>query len=170
MEQLANLFDRMVGRMSAAAAMLACVGIVVMAVGVTVNAVSRYIFNSPLMFVDEYAQYLMVIVFYLGVGYTLRAGKHVWVEMLVSRLSHRAQTVLRLAVLLASLVAIAVMCYYSWTSFFSTVRAGIVSVTPMQTPLSVPFLAVAVGMTLFVLEIVASILNDAARLGRRAGG
>jgi TRAP-type C4-dicarboxylate transport system permease small subunit len=88
--------------------------------------------------------------------------------MLVSRLGPRAQTVLRLAVLLASLVTIAVMCYYSWTAFFSTSRAGVVSVTPMQTPLSVPFLAVAVGMTLFVLEIVASILNDAARLGRRA--
>ena len=160
MNRLATLFDRAVGMVSGAARGVASVAILLIAVGVTVNSFARYLFNKPFMFVDEYAQYLLVVIFYLGVGYTLRAGKHVSVAMLVNRLGQRSRAMLGLVVSVVSLAALSVMCYYSWTSFFSTHRAGIVSLTPMQTPLALPFLAVAVGMTIFALEMVVVIINN----------
>jgi len=167
MNRIARLLDRAVGSLSAAAATVSCVSILLIAVGVTFNAVSRYAFNKPYMFVDEYAQYLLVVTFYLGVGYTLRAGKHVMVEMLVGRLGLIVRLSLGMAVSIVSLGALAIMCYYAWTGFLSTQRAGIVSLTPMQTPLALPFLAVAVGMTIFVLEMIVTIVNDAVALGQR---
>ncbi|MGE0799739.1 MAG: TRAP transporter small permease [Lautropia sp.] len=154
------LLDRGVGWLSAAAAALACTAIVLIALGITVNAVSRYALNRPILFVDEYAQYLLVVAFYLGVGYTLRAGRHVSVQMLVDRLGVGVRRLLRIAVSVVGLWAIALMCQHSWGAFVSTTRSGIVSLTPLETPLSLPFLSVAVGMTLFVLEIVVGILKD----------
>jgi len=153
--------DRLSRRLSAAAAAFGCIAILLIAIGVTVNAVSRYVFNAPSMFVDEYAQYLFVCCFYFGVGYTLRQGKHVSVNMLVNRLPEKLRSGFAIVILSLSVVTIGVMCYYSWTAFQSTYRAGIVSLTPMETPLALPFLAVAIGMTIFTLELLVATLRSA---------
>jgi len=164
MSRLVTLFDQAVGKVSGAAGAVASVAVLLIAVGVTVNALARYLFNKPLLFVDEYAQYLLVVIFYLGVGYTLRAGKHVSVVMLVDRLGQRSRAILGSVMSVVSFLTLSVMCYYSWTSFFSTRQAGIVSLTPMQTPLDLPFLAVAVGMTIFALEMVVVFINNVRQL------
>jgi len=163
------LLDRVVGRLSAAAAAIACVAIVLTTIGITVNAVSRYALNRPILFVDEYAQYLLVATFYLGVAYTMRAGRHVSVDMLVGRLGPGARRPLRIAVSLVGFWAIGLMCWHAWGAFASTTRSGLVSLTPLETPLSLPFLSVAVGMSLFVLEIFVDILKDVVGLERAVG-
>lgn len=154
MVDIVQSLDRLIARISGAAAAFGCAAILIIAVAVTANAVSRYAFNAPSMFVDEYAQYLFVCCFYFGVGYTLRQGKHVSVDMMVNRLPQKLRALFAVAILLLSAMTIGVMCYYSWTAFHSTYRAGIVSLTPMETPLALPFLAVAIGMTIFTLELL----------------
>jgi C4-dicarboxylate transporter DctQ subunit len=155
-----ELIDACVGRISAAAAAISCLAMLLITIGIAVNSLSRYAFNSPFLFVDEYAQYLLVVVFYFGVGYTLRAGRHVAVDMLVGRLSATTQRRLRVVVSLAGSVAIVLMCHFSWLAYTSTARSQLVSLTPLQTPLALPYLAVAIGMTIFALEIVVGILKD----------
>ena len=66
-------------------------------------------------------------------------------------------------------LAIGLMCWHAWGAFASTTRSGLVSLTPLETPLSLPFLSVAVGMSLFVLEIFVDILKDVVGLERAVG-
>lgn len=152
MANISVFLDRQVERVSAAGNWISCMALIVVALGVTVNAFSRFLFKQPMMFVDEYAQYLLVAIFYFGVGYTLRAGKHVSVRMLVDRLHGASRAVVQLLVSSASLVIIGMLTWYSWLSFMSTYRAGMVSLTPLETPLSIPFAFVSIGMTIFFLE------------------
>jgi len=140
---------------SKAGGSLAALLIVVTAVLITLNCVARYVYNRPMMFVDEYSCYMLVALVYIGLGATLRAGKHVYVDMLVGKLPVWLQRRLGIATLCLVIVPVSVMCWYSWRSFWSTYTGKIVSLTPLQTPLWVPYLAVAIGLTIFVLDLIA---------------
>jgi len=129
--------------------------IVVTAAIITVNCIARYVFNWPMMFVDEYSCYMLVALVYLGLGATLRAGKHVYVDMLVGKLPVPLQRAMSIATLGLGILPLAIMSWYSWKSFWSTYTGNIVSLTPLQTPLWVPYLMVAVGLTIFLLDIIA---------------
>jgi TRAP-type C4-dicarboxylate transport system permease small subunit len=129
--------------------------IVVTAVIITVNCISRYVYNRPMMFVDEYSCYMLVALVYCGLGATLRAGKHVYVDMLVGKLPARLQRAMSAATLGLGVVPVSIMCWYSWKSFWSNYTGKIVSLTPLQTPLWFPYLTVAIGLTIFLLDIIA---------------
>ena len=129
--------------------------IVVTAAIITVNCIARYVFNWPMMFVDEYSCYMLVALVYLGLGATLRAGKHVYVDMLVGKFPVPLQRAMSIATLGLGILPLAIMSWYSWKSFWSTYTGNIVSLTPLQTPLWVPYLMVAVGLTIFLLDIIA---------------
>lgn len=53
-----------------------------MAVLVFSNVVMRYAFNQSVIWVEEFTQYQMIWVAYLGAGLALREGRHVAVDML----------------------------------------------------------------------------------------
>lgn len=160
MFKIINIIDRTVKVISISAAGVGCCAILLMALIVTTNSVFRYAFNMPLLFADEYAQYLLVVVFYFGVGYTFRAGRHVYVSLIIDRLGASLARPLKILIFLASVGTIGLMAYYSWTAFLSTAKAGIVSITPMETPLAYPFFAVALGMTIFTLEVFVALLKE----------
>lgn len=164
MANISVFLDRLVERISAVGNWISYMALIVVALGVTVNAFSRFIFKHPLMFVDEYAQYLLVAIFYFGVGYTLRAGKHVSVRMLVDRLHGATRATVQLLVSSVSLGIIGMLTWYSWVSFMSTYRAGMVSLTPLETPLSVPFAFVSIGMTVFFLEAAVIVVKTSGLL------
>jgi len=157
---LFRYLDGFVERISAVGNWLACIALILISVGVTVNAFSRFLFAQPLVFVDEYSQYLLVAIFYFGVGYTLRAGKHVSVRMLIDRLEGLSRTLLQTAVSLLSMGVIGIMTWYGWQSFLSTYRMGMVSLTPLETPLAIPFLFMSLGMSVFFLESLVVVLRN----------
>lgn len=160
----ARFLDHYIGVLSHAGAIVSTVMVLLTTALLAVNSCARYLFNAPFLFVDEYAQYLLVGIFYLGVGYTLRKGKHVSVDMLVSRFGRRVRLVLAILTGILGLVLIYLMCKYGWTTFLSSYKRNITSLTPMETPLWIPYLFVAVGLTVFLLDLVAYILTRMARL------
>ena len=129
--------------------------IAVTAVIITVNCIARYVFNRPMMFVDEYSCYMLVALVYCGLGATLRAGKHVYVDMFVGKLPARVQRAMSTATLALGVVPVSIMCWYSWKGFWSNYTGKIVSLTPLQTPLWLPYLTVAIGLTIFLFDIIA---------------
>lgn len=69
---------------------LACALFGLIMVIVSADAVGRYFFNSPLMFVNELVtRYLLPGGFFLAMAYTFRSGGHVAVEFIARRVSAR---------------------------------------------------------------------------------
>ena len=64
---------------------------------VTLEVVSRYMFNFSIFFVDGAAKLLLVWFFLLGAGIALRFGAHVGFELLIGALSSRRRLYLILA-------------------------------------------------------------------------
>jgi len=157
MKSVLTRIDNYIGWASNAGGAIGCSLIVATAALITFSSLFRYVFNHPFMFVDEYARYMLVAISYLGLGFTLRAGKHVSADVVVSRFNKQTQTGLRVITSSFGSIVLVLMLWNSWKSFVSIYKGHIVSLTPLETPLWIPYLFVAVGLTIFLLDMVAEI-------------
>ena len=76
----------MIARLSWAAALLAGIATLVIAVLISSDVLLRYFFNAPLLFVDEIASFLQVLVIFGGPAYTFQCGGHVRVDLVTTHL------------------------------------------------------------------------------------
>ncbi|MDX2224334.1 MAG: TRAP transporter small permease [Rhodospirillaceae bacterium] len=132
----------------------------------------RDLFDISLSFAIEYGGYLLILVLFLGSGWTLRQGAHIRVNLLSARLSPAAQRALDIActavaLVIAVFVAAAVVRYG-----LGTLARGTRSYFPSATPLAIPQLAFAVGPCILALALVARLIRlargEAGDLGRPA--
>lgn len=122
-----------------------------MAVLVFANVVSRNVFGTSLIWVEELTQYGMIWVTYLGAGLALREGRHVAVDTLQDwlppRLRHALRTLIACAVaafLLAVCVLGAQIVLFTWDQ--ETPVLGV--------PAGVPYLGVPIGAAMCLLHLV----------------
>jgi TRAP-type C4-dicarboxylate transport system permease small subunit len=119
----------------------------------------RSFVGVSLSFSWEYSAYFMATVFFLGAGYTLRAGGHVRVSVLFEWMPQsfgRALDVLAtVAGLMISGYAALAVCKLSLLSF----ERGTTSFTPTRTLLWVPQSLVALGLVILAAQFVARLLR-----------
>lgn len=121
-----------------------------MALLVFVNVVTRYVLNHSIIWVEEFTQYEMIWIAYLGAGLALREGRHVAVDTLQDLLPQRARHALRTAVALAMLVFMVVLVVLG----FQIVAFTWNQETPvMNLPTGLPYLAVPIGAAGFALHL-----------------
>jgi len=122
-----------------------------MAALVFVNVVSRYLFGYSLIWVEEFTQYEMVFVTYLGAGLALREGRHVAVDTIQDLLPARLRTWLRSLIALAMAIFLAVLCVLGVQMTVFTWDQE----TPVMTiPAGLPYLAVPIGAAACLLHLV----------------
>jgi TRAP-type mannitol/chloroaromatic compound transport system permease small subunit len=68
--------------------------VVVMMLTISYDVVMRYFFNAPTTWSFEINRYMLIMVVFLGSGWTLPAGGHVSVDIATEMFSHRKQQVL----------------------------------------------------------------------------
>ena len=146
-------------RLSGLGAAVASLGYAMMAAGVFVSVIFRYVFVSPMGWTDEVTRFLLVWCVMLGMAYTLQQGRHIRVTTLVRNFSPRVQTVLEF---IGDLIALAVLCVFVFKSYqFSafTKDIGEVSQGSLAIPLWCANLALPIGGCLFVLQYLVKVLR-----------
>jgi TRAP-type C4-dicarboxylate transport system permease small subunit len=68
--------------------------LVVMAFLMTIGALMRYLFNSPIDFADEVSGLLLLGITFLGLAYVERDNAHIRIELLIKRLAPGTKAVL----------------------------------------------------------------------------
>ncbi len=137
------------------AALFSAVAMILIVLLILLEVFLRSLFNTSTMVTDEYSAYLLVILVFFGLGYTLSTEGHIRVKVVLSRLSERTRH------LLDALVAAAATALTGFALFFSIslVREAyslrMVSETPSQTPMWIPQLAIPVGLVLFMAQLLA---------------
>lgn len=122
-----------------------------MAALVFVNVLSRYLLGNSLIWVEEFTQYEMVFVTYLGAGLALREGRHVAVDTLQDLLPARLRTWLRTLIALAMAAFLAVVCVLGVQM---TIFTWDQETPAMNIPAGIPYLAVPVGAAACLLHLV----------------
>lgn len=135
----------------------AFLGTLAMAGTIVFGVTTRYVFNYPMKFVDEWNGYFMAAAALLPLSYVLRHGGHIRLDLLVKALPPRAARPLETATLVISLALVLILLAgtmkLAWESFATDRRAY----SALETPLGPVQLIMPLGLALLAVQIVADL-------------
>jgi TRAP-type C4-dicarboxylate transport system permease small subunit len=128
-----------------------------MALG-TVDVLGRYLFNKPILGTLEIFEILLPAIVLLGLGYTQENRAHVRMELLVSHLSFRTQTVLSL---LMNGCALLISVLILWRGLLLAIgywRTGR-TIPTIEVPMFLPQLLVPLAALILSLVLIVQMLQ-----------
>jgi C4-dicarboxylate transporter DctQ subunit len=127
------------------------------------QVLGRYVFNYSISWSEEAASFALVWMTMLGAGLAMRTRSHVGIDVLVTRTPRRVQQIAKSASFLLGAWFLVVVIVGS----FGLISLGmIVRSTALQIPMAVPYLALPVGMSYFLLEFAIATLPEIRHAGR----
>ena len=133
----------------------------------TVTDVSlRYILNSPVPGAYELTEFLQVVLVFFALAYTATRNGHVTVDLVVSRLPHRAQAVVNC---ITYLLGIGILLIISWRS---AVEAQVKWAAGQASGvLGIPFapfsFVIVIGTALFGLVLLVNFTDSLVKVARK---
>lgn len=135
------------------------VAILIVGAMVVASVTSRYVFNRPLHFVDEYSGYLMVAIIYFPLAWILSRTGHIRLPFVVTALPRRVANYLEMATILVSLGVIIVLTISVTQLAMDSFARDIRALTFMATPLGPVQLILPIGLGLFAIRIMVEIVQ-----------
>ena len=132
----------------------------------TDSVLGRALFQSPNYWQDEAAVFLLVGATFMSSGYVQARRGHIGIEAFVGLLSPTVNRIRLWLVDVASLLFCAFFAWKSWTLANEAWVDGQVSNSMWSPPLAIPYVLMALGMTLLCAQILLQIvipLSDTAR-------
>ena len=140
-------------------AAVAGAGILVMIGLVAYDVIARKLFNSPLIFADEVCGYLMVLVTFLGLSYTMQEGSHIQVKVLVKLTTNRGQAKLRILWCIVGILYTSVLLYWTGKLVGESYELKSFAPTPSHIPLFPFQLIMPIGCFLLLLQLIVELLK-----------
>ena len=160
---LARKIDSLINWLVDSGGNLASCAVFIMAIGVTLDVLARFVLGAGTKMALEFSGYLLVAVVFLGLAYTHKAGAHIRVDFLIKRLPERMRKWFKVIDSIVFLSYVVFLGYFGFDAaqtsyqFGTTSRTGIdIIVWPFQ-------LVIPVGLTLTSLFLVCSICRDVAK-------
>jgi TRAP-type mannitol/chloroaromatic compound transport system permease small subunit len=128
-----------------------------MGILITFEILSRAIFGYSTLVAEEISAYLLVLLLFMGLGYTLRTDGFLRVEFLFNRFPVKVQLVVELISSVLSMLYMVLLAYQSWLFVYESFDLGYRSIMPSGIRLWIPHLAIPVGCSLMVIEFIGHI-------------
>jgi TRAP-type C4-dicarboxylate transport system permease small subunit len=130
--------------------------LIVFVLGVVIYAiVQRYLFDSPLLWGDEFIGYVLVAIVMLGVAEALRRGDHISIDLLTAKAGPRVQRVLAVWSNLAVMAFAVVLGWSTWEGIVFAYDFGSYSAGYIEIATWIPQVPIVIGCLL--LGLVAAI-------------
>jgi TRAP-type C4-dicarboxylate transport system permease small subunit len=142
-----------IAAMNRVATAVADIGLMVMTGLVVSDVVLRRVFNAPIIFADEVAGYLLVLVTLMGLGYTLKEDGHIQVKILVQKVSPKSLSSLRILWCVTSLVYTVILLVMTSQLTWESYALDAFSPTPSQLPLFPFQMLMPIGCMILVLTL-----------------
>lgn len=132
--------------------------IVLMILLILGELVSTKLFHYSLPYALEYSEYMVPVIAFWGAAYALREGAHVRVDIAVERIPERQRRWIFLAGYILGLVFLVTVFVQVWDVAMRSIAMDRYSFYPTPSPLWPPQLFVAVGLGLFIFQLVVEII------------
>jgi len=119
----------------------------------------RYFFDKSTMIADEYSGYLYLASIFLGLAYTFTQNGHIRINIITSKLSKGSNKIIDV---FASLVTIAVLLFILYRTIlftYDSYELEMLSEAVSETPLYLTQIVMPIGITLFILAVIAFIFK-----------
>ncbi len=131
----------------------------ILVVLVMAETISRYIFNSPLMVVDEFGAYILVTIVILGAADTWSTGGHINIDTFLRILPEKVKYQLRIFTYILAMLFTPLLVYAGYELVSYSATFGIRSETWLRVPLVWPQLLLFLGFLLLFLQIVSNFIK-----------
>ncbi len=131
-----------------------------LALAITADAILRYVFNSPTIWVMETSTYLLVVIISLGLAYTQMEKGHVRVDVVINRLPRQAQNWVRVINSIFFFIMVAFLFHLTWDAFMVTVHFGTTSRTALDIVLAPFQAAIPIGLLVMILLLICNIYSE----------
>ncbi len=121
------------------------------------SVVVRYLFHAPTYWQDEMAVFLLVGATFLTAAFVQERRGHVGIEAFAELLSPAANRIRLVLVDVFSFLFCAFFAWKSWTLFHEAWVDGQVTSSTWAPPLWIPYVLMALGMSLLALQIALQI-------------
>lgn len=127
---------------------------------IVVGTLGRYFFNKPILGVDEISGYLNALIGFLTLAYTLQEERHVRVDIVAKRLSHKVRSTLEIVTSTLALMLIGQFLRTGWYSWMLLIQSNEHAQTYLRTPLAVPYGFMMLGWVLLFLVILVHLAKE----------
>ncbi len=118
----------------------------------------RFVLEESTIWQTEAVTYLMISATLIGLPYVQLLRGHVNVDLVPMMLPPAWSKALAVLVLILSICVIAIMAYYGFELFYVALERGWRSESVWGVKLWIPYLALPVGLGLFVLQMLADLV------------
>jgi len=136
--------------------------LVLMVLVVVANVVGRYLLRKPVLGAVEMVGLLTVIVVFCVLAFTEAKGAHIVVDILVSRLRGRAQTILASIMSFLGAVFFIIMGWQAWDLTLANLSPIVRTTGVLSIPFAPFMLIMAFGCVLFSLELLTHVFINPA--------
>lgn len=136
-------------------AYFSCVALGFIVLLITLYVTGRYTGLIYFQFVEEWVGYLVVLIVVFSLGYTLRTGGHIHIDIVVRRI--QSVKVRQSLAVVTSVLGLGLAIYLTVmaVSFMLVAwRTGGVSIFPSHTPMWIPRLFIPIGLVVFDFSLL----------------
>jgi TRAP-type C4-dicarboxylate transport system permease small subunit len=144
--------NRALDRLEDALASAAAAMIVFTVIFVPLDVASRYFFGSPITWVYEVTEYILLMVPCLAMAWLARHNGHVVIDVATSRLGERSRARLASATHFAVAATCAFVAWFGFAVTLASFRAGAVIENVLQTPQWTIYVCIPLGFALTAIE------------------
>jgi len=131
-----------------------------MMLSIIIDVVMRHIFNSPTTWADEVSCYLLVGITFLGASYTLKFEGHIRVEAIIVKMKPGIRKYVEISLDILSFLFLAFFALQAFKLVADSYSSVRIAPTLLRTPLYVPQVFFAIGLTWFALQLAVKILQN----------
>ncbi|MCX5858117.1 MAG: TRAP transporter small permease subunit [Deltaproteobacteria bacterium] len=131
---------------------------------------TRTFLGGTLYIADEYAGYLMAMLTFSGLAYTLRERGHIRMMFVVHVLKGRAKTIYNMICLAVGCLFCIAFTWFTWDFFWDSVVNKSQSMQLSETYLAIPQAFLPLGAGLLALQFLAEFLKGVAVLRKDTEG
>ena len=150
---------RLLGYLNRAIVVLSAIALVVASCVLTYSVVLRYFSPQPTDWQDEFSVFLLIGVTFLSAAWVHSQRGHIGIEAVAAILPPAVNRVRRFVVDMLSALFCAFFAWKSWTLLHEAWVEGHVSSSSWAPPLWIPYLTMALGMTLLTLQILLQVVR-----------
>jgi TRAP-type C4-dicarboxylate transport system permease small subunit len=166
MKKVINAIDRLSGFGGwAAGSMMSAALLIVVA-----EIVTRSVFGKTLYISDEYSGYLMAMLTFFGLAYTLRERGHIRMMFLLHVLKGRRKVIYNMACMVVGFLFCLCLIWFTGEFFWDSLVNQSQSMQITETYLAIPQAFLPVGSFFLLLQFVAEFLKGLAILRQDAAG
>ena len=155
-----NGFSSVINWLTTAGGKISAFAVLAMALIVTGDVTSRWLFGAPTSWAMEFAGYLLVIATPLALAYTLRAGGHIRVTILVTKFPEKVQHWLRVITSILCLGYTIILGYLTWKQTAISFKFNTTSGTATEVILWPFQIFIPVGLLMISLMLILNIYTE----------